>query len=68
MCIRDRANIDKKDLDTRLQFRSKVKMCSVDDLINVSRKYLFNESKRAVIAGEGYIDEMEKLNFKIQNI
>ena len=62
------ANIDKKDLDTRLQFRSKVKMCSVDDLINVSRKYLFNESKRAVIAGEGYIDEMEKLNFKIQNI
>ena len=62
------ANIDKKDLDTRLQFRSKVKMCSVDDLINVSRKYLFNESKRAVIAGESYIDEMEKLNFKIQNI
>ena len=61
------ANIDKKDLNTRLQFRSKVKMCSVD-LINVSRKYLFNESKRAVIAGEGYIDEMEKLNFKIQNI
>ena len=62
------ANIDKKDLDTRLQFRSKVKMCSVNDLVNVSRKYLFNESKQAIIAGENYIEEMEKLSFKIKNI
>jgi Zn-dependent M16 (insulinase) family peptidase len=61
-------NLDKKDLDARLRIRSLVKSCSLDDLVNVSQKYLFNESKRSVVAGENYIDEMEKLNFKIQNI
>ena len=61
-------NLDKKDLEARLRIRSLVKSCSLDDLINVSQKYLFNESKRSVIAGENYIDEMKKLNFKIQNI
>ena len=61
-------NLDKKDLDARLRIRSLVKSCSLDDLVNVSQKYLFNESKRSVIAGENYIDEMKKLNFKIQNI
>ena len=61
-------NLDKKDLEARLRIRSLVKSCSLDDLVNVSQKYLFNESKRSVIAGENYIDEMKKLNFKIQNI
>ena len=61
-------NLDKKDLDARLRIRSLVKSCSLDDLVNVSQKYLFNESKKSVIAGENYIDEMKKLNFKIQNI
>jgi Zn-dependent M16 (insulinase) family peptidase len=61
-------NLDKKDLDARLRIRSLVKSCSLDDLVNVSQKYLFNESKRSVVAGENYIDEMKKLNFKIQNI
>jgi Zn-dependent M16 (insulinase) family peptidase len=61
-------NIDKKDLEARLRIRSLVKSCSLDDLVNVSQKYLFNESKRSVVAGENYIDEMKKLNFKIKNI
>ena len=61
-------NLDKKDLEARLRIRSLVKSCSLDDLVNVSQKYLFNESRRSVIAGENYIDEMKKLNFKIQNI
>ena len=61
-------NLDKKNLEARLRIRSLVKSCSLDDLVNVSQKYLFNESKRSVIAGENYIDEMKKLNFKIQNI
>ena len=61
-------NLDKKDLEARLRIRSLVKSCSLDDLVNVSQKYLFNESKRSVIAGESYIEEMKKLNFKIQNI
>ena len=45
-----------------------VKACTIDDLINVSQKYLFNESKKSVIAGENYIEEMKSLNFKIKNI
>ncbi len=61
-------NLDKKDLEKRLEVRSLVKNCTLDDLINVSQKYLFNESKKSVIAGENYIDEMKKLNFEIRNI
>ena len=50
------------------EIREKVKACTIDDLINVSQKYLFNESKKSVIAGENYIEEMKSLNFKIKNI
>ena len=62
------SNIDNKDINMRLNFRSKVKDCSLDDLVNVSRKYLFNESKQSIIAGENYIDEIKNLGFKIKNI
>ena len=62
------ANIDNKDINMRLNFRSKIKECSLDDLVNVSRKYLFNESKQSIIAGENYIDEIKNLGFKIKNI
>jgi Zn-dependent M16 (insulinase) family peptidase len=51
-----------------LQFRTKVKECTLDDLVNVSRKYLFNESKQSIIAGENYVNEIEGLGFKIKNI
>ena len=61
-------NLDKKDLEKRLEVRSLVKNCKLDDLINVSQKYLFNESKKSVIAGENYINEMKKMNFEIRNI
>ena len=61
-------NLDKKDIEKRLEVRSLVKNCTLDDLINVSQKYLFNESKKSVIAGENYIDEMKKMNFEIRNI
>jgi Zn-dependent M16 (insulinase) family peptidase len=61
-------NLDKKDINQRLKFRSMVKECSLDDLANVSRKYLFNESKKAVIAGKNYSDEMKSLDFEIKNI
>ena len=62
------ANIDNKDIEMRLNFRSKVKECTLENLVNVSRKYLFNESKRSIIAGENYINEIEGLGFKIKNI
>ncbi len=61
-------NIDRKNIKTRLEIREKVKACTIDDLINVSQKYLFNESKKSVIAGKNYIEEMKSLNFKIKNI
>ena len=62
------SSLDNKDSEKRLHFRSKVKNCTVKDLINVSSKYLFNDSARSVIAGENYIEEIKRLNFKIQNI
>ena len=61
-------NLDRKNIKKRLEIRAKVKACTIDDLINVSQKYLFNESKKSVIAGENYIEEMKGLNFKIKNI
>jgi len=63
-----RVFIDNKDIESRLNFRAKVKACNVSDLVNVARKYLFNESKKSVIAGETYIDEIKDLNFKVKNI
>jgi len=61
-------NLDRKNIKKRLEIRAKVKACTIDDLINVSQKYLFNESKKSVIAGKNYIEEMKDLNFKIKNI
>ena len=61
-------NLEKKDLEKRLEMRSLVKNLTLNDLINVSQKYLFNESKKSVIAGKNYIDEMKKMNFEIKNI
>ena len=60
--------LDNKDKEKRLAFRSKIKDCTIDDLVEVSRKYLFNESKRSLIAGESYIEEIKNLNFNIRNI
>ena len=59
-------NLDRKNIEKRLEIRAKVKACTIDDLVNVSQKYLFNESKKSVIAGENYIEEMKGLNFKIK--
>ena len=61
-------NMDNRDQTKRIKFRSNVKECSVDDLVRVSSKYLFNESKKSLIAGESYNEEIESLGFKIKNI
>jgi Zn-dependent M16 (insulinase) family peptidase len=62
------ASLDNKDKEKRLHFRAMVKECSVDDLVNVSRKYLFNKSAKSLIAGENYINEIESLDFTVKNI
>ena len=60
--------LENKTKELRLSFRSRVINCKISDLVNVSRKYLFNESKRSIIAGENYIDEIKDLGFVIKNI
>ena len=60
--------LDQKTQEERLSFRSKVKECSLADLAMVSEKYLFNESKRSVIAGQNYETELKDLGFEINNI
>tara|TARA_B100001250_G_scaffold407537_1_gene428457 strand:- start:1457 stop:4318 length:2862 start_codon:yes stop_codon:yes gene_type:complete len=62
------STLDNKDKEKRLYFRSMVKECSVNDIVNVSRKYLFNQSSKSLIAGESYSDEIKSLDFKIKNI
>ena len=61
-------NLDKKDLEKRLKMRSMVKNCTIEDLINVSQKYLFSDSRKSVIAGKNHIEEMRLMNFEIRNI
>ena len=60
--------LDNRDKESRLVFRTKVKELSINDIINVSRKYLFNESKKSLIAGENYIEEIKNLDFDIKII
>ena len=60
--------LDNKSQEDRLLFRRRVRSCSVDDLVNVSEKYLFNKSKISVIAGESFEDEIKSLGFKLKNI
>ena len=60
--------LDHKKQEDRLIFRNRVKECSVNDLVRVSKKYLFNESKRSVVAGESFQDEIQEMGFKLKNI
>jgi Zn-dependent M16 (insulinase) family peptidase len=62
------SELDHKTKKDRLLFRNKVKECSIDDLVRVSKKYLFNESKKSVIAGESFQDEIKNLGFSLKNI
>ena len=62
------SKLDQKSQDERLHFRAKVKECKLADLMYVSEKYLFGESKRSAIAGQNYEAELVNLGFKIKNI
>ena len=62
------SKLDQKSQDERLRFRAKVKECKLADLMYVSEKYLFGESKRSAIAGQNYEAELVDLGFKIKNI
>lgn len=60
--------LDYKKHEDRLLFRSKVKDCTIEDLVYVSEKYLFNSSKSSVIAGEAFENEIKNLGFTLKNI
>ena len=62
------SELDNKTQEDRLLFRSRVKECSLSDLVEVSEKYLFNDSKKSVIAGENFTKELTELGFTIKNI
>ena len=62
------SELDNKTQEERLLFRSRVKECTLEDLVRVSEKYLFNDSKISVIAGESFTEELSKLGFEVKNI
>jgi len=45
--------------------RQKIINCTIDDLIRVNKKYLTTESKKSVLAGEGYKVEAEELGLML---
>ena len=62
------SELDNRSQEARLNFRSRVKKCSVKDLQYVCEKYLLNNSKKSAIAGESYIDQLKELNLKIKEV
>ena len=62
------SELDNRSQEARLNFRSRVKKCSVKDLKYVCEKYLLNNSKKSAIAGESYIDQLKELNLKIKEV
>ena len=62
------SELDNKTQDERLLFRSRVKECTLLDIVKVSEKYLFNDSKKSVIAGKNFIKELTDQGFAIKNI
>ena len=62
------SELDNKTQEERLLFRSRVKECTLEDLVRVSEKYLFNDSKKSVIAGESFTEELTDLGFEVKNI
>ena len=60
--------IQGKSQDERLEFRARVKECSLSDLRNVASKYFGGNSKRGVLAGKGFQNILEEEGFKIKVI
>ena len=60
--------IQEKSQDERLEFRARVKECSLSDLRNVASKYFGGNSKRGVLAGKGFQNILEEEGFKIKVI
>ena len=50
-------NIDGISIEDRLEMRQKIINCSINDLINVSEKYLTKSSKKSILAGDTYREE-----------
>ena len=61
-------NIENRTQESRLKFRSNVKECTLNQLVDVSRKYLFNDSKKSLIAGESFENEIKDLGLKVKTI
>ena len=60
--------IQDKSQDERLEFRARVKECSLSDLKNMAAKYFNTDPKRAVLAGEGFQKILEEEGFEIKVI
>ena len=60
--------IQGKSQDERLEFRARVKECTLSDLKKMATKYFDGNSKRAVLAGEGFQNILEDEGFEIKVI
>jgi Zn-dependent M16 (insulinase) family peptidase len=60
--------IQGKSQDERLEFRARVKECTLSDLKKMATKYFDGDSKRAVLAGEGFQNILEDEGFEIKVI
>ncbi len=58
-------NLEGISVSERLEVRQKIINCTINDLIEVTKKYLSGESKKSVLAGESYKDEAGKLGLKL---
>ena len=61
-------NLENISTKERLEMRQQVINCSIEDLIRVSKKYLTQDSKKSILAGEAYKDEAALLGLTLREV
>ena len=61
-------NLEDIAIEERLEMRQRIINCSIEDLINVTNKYLTKNSKKSILAGEGFKDQALKLELELLNV
>ena len=61
-------NLENITTKERLEMRQQVINCSIEDLIRVSKKYLTQNSKKSILAGEAYREEAALLGLTLREV
>ena len=61
-------NLEDISIKERLEMRQRVINCSIEDLTRVCEKYLTQDSKKSILAGEAYREEASSLGLSLRDV